>query len=111
VGSGALRDRPCDRRGCSRARRAYHALRASQREPASLRRRALDRQDPAGPAEASASDGDDARFPYRAARAGKPAHTRLLFERHIYTATAAVILIRPETDGDFHLVLTNGTGR
>src|SRR5258707_15237603 len=35
--------------------------------------------------------------------------TRLPFERHIYTVTAAVILIRAEADGDFHLVLSDGT--
>jgi hypothetical protein len=30
---------------------------------------------------------------------------RLAFERHVYTVTAAVTLVRPEDDGDLHLVL------
>src|SRR3954454_20531840 len=37
--------------------------------------------------------------------------TRLAFERHIYRVTAAVTLVRPEDDGDFHLVLQDGAGR
>ena len=37
--------------------------------------------------------------------------TRLPFERHIYRVTAAVTLVRPEDDGDFHLVLQDGAGR
>ena len=36
---------------------------------------------------------------------------RLPFERHIYRVTAAVTLVRPEDDGDFHLVLQDGAGR
>jgi hypothetical protein len=36
---------------------------------------------------------------------------RLLFERHIYRVTAAVTLVRPEDDGDFHLVLQDSAGR
>jgi hypothetical protein len=32
-------------------------------------------------------------------------------ERHIYTVTAAVTLVRPEDDGDFHLVLRDAVGR
>jgi hypothetical protein len=35
--------------------------------------------------------------------------TRLPFERHIYTVTAAVTLVRAESDGDFHLVLSDGS--
>jgi hypothetical protein len=35
--------------------------------------------------------------------------TRLPFERHIYTVTAAVTLKRLEADGDFYLVLSDGT--
>jgi hypothetical protein len=35
--------------------------------------------------------------------------TRLPFERHIYTVTAAVTLVRPEADGDLHLVLEGGS--
>lgn len=34
--------------------------------------------------------------------------TRLPFERHVYTVTAAVTLVRPEDDGDLHLVLRDG---
>jgi hypothetical protein len=34
--------------------------------------------------------------------------TRLPFERHVYTVTAAVTLVRPEAGGDFHLVLSDG---
>ncbi len=34
--------------------------------------------------------------------------TRLPFERHVYRVTAAVTLVRPEDDGDFHLVLRDG---
>jgi hypothetical protein len=34
--------------------------------------------------------------------------TRLAFERHVYKVTAAVTLVRPEDDGDFHLVLRAG---
>ncbi len=34
--------------------------------------------------------------------------TRLPFERHIYTVTAAVTLVRQEDDGDLHLVLQQG---
>src|SRR4051794_19977413 len=44
----------------------------------------------------------------RPAPATLPA-TRLPFERHVYTVTAAVTLDRPEGDGDFHLVLSDGT--
>jgi hypothetical protein len=36
---------------------------------------------------------------------------RLLFERHIFRLTAAVTLVRPESDGDFHLVLQDAGGR
>ena len=36
---------------------------------------------------------------------------RLPFERHIYRVTAAITLVRPEDDGDFHLVLQDGAGR
>ena len=45
---------------------------------------------------------------------GRPASlpsTRLPFERHIFRVTAAVTLVRPESDGDFHLVLQDGAGR
>ena len=35
-------------------------------------------------------------------------NTRLAFERHIYTVTAAVTLVRPEDDSDLHLVLQEG---
>jgi hypothetical protein len=34
--------------------------------------------------------------------------TRLPFERHVFRVTAAVTLLRPEADGDFHLVLRVG---
>src|SRR5262249_22324557 len=40
-----------------------------------------------------------------------PAHlpvTRLPFERHTFTVVASVILIRPEDDGDYHVVLEQG---
>jgi hypothetical protein len=37
--------------------------------------------------------------------------TRLAFERHVYRVVAAVTLIRPEDDGDFHLVLRDGSGQ
>jgi hypothetical protein len=33
----------------------------------------------------------------------------LPFERHVYRVTAAVTLVRSEADGDFHLVLSDGT--
>src|SRR4051794_13624770 len=46
----------------------------------------------------------------RPASEGLP-QTRLPFERHIYRVTAAVTLVRPEDDGDFHLVLQDGAGR
>ncbi len=32
-----------------------------------------------------------------------------MFERHIYTVMAAVTLMRLEADGDYHLVLTDGS--
>ena len=35
--------------------------------------------------------------------------TRLPFERHIFRVTAAVTLVRPEGDQDFHLVLSAGS--
>jgi hypothetical protein len=35
-------------------------------------------------------------------------YARLPFERHIFTVTAAVTLVRPEADGDLHLVLWTG---
>ena len=35
-------------------------------------------------------------------------YTRLPVERHIFRVTAAVTLIRPEADGDLHLVLSDG---
>jgi hypothetical protein len=34
--------------------------------------------------------------------------TRLRFEHHVYTVTAAVVLVRPEDDSDLHLVLQQG---
>jgi hypothetical protein len=34
--------------------------------------------------------------------------TRLPFEHHVYTVTAAVVLVRPEADSDLHLVLQQG---
>lgn len=34
--------------------------------------------------------------------------TRLPFERHIFTVTAAVVLVRPEADSDLHVVLSSG---
>jgi glycine/D-amino acid oxidase-like deaminating enzyme len=34
--------------------------------------------------------------------------TRLPFERHVFRVTASVILVRPEDDGDFHVVLSKG---
>jgi hypothetical protein len=34
--------------------------------------------------------------------------TRLPFERHVFRVTAAVTLVRPEADSDFHLVLNEG---
>jgi hypothetical protein len=34
--------------------------------------------------------------------------TRLPFERHIFSVTAAVTLVRPEADSDLHLVLESG---
>jgi hypothetical protein len=34
--------------------------------------------------------------------------TRLPFERHVFRVTAAVTLVRPEADGDLHLVLSDG---
>jgi hypothetical protein len=40
-----------------------------------------------------------------------PSHlpdTRLPFERHVFTVTAAVTLVRPEEDSDLHLVLQAG---
>jgi hypothetical protein len=37
--------------------------------------------------------------------------TRLPFERRVYRVTAAVTLVRPEDDGDFHLVLQDASGR
>jgi hypothetical protein len=36
---------------------------------------------------------------------------RLPFERHIFRVVAAVTFVRPETDGDFHVVLTDSAGR
>lgn len=35
--------------------------------------------------------------------------TRLAFERQVFRVTAAVTLVRPEDDGDLHLVLSDGT--
>src|SRR5262249_38483951 len=35
-------------------------------------------------------------------------NTRLPFERHIFRVRAAVVLVRPEEDQDFHLVLSDG---
>jgi hypothetical protein len=37
--------------------------------------------------------------------------TRLPFERQIYRVVAAVTLVRPEDDGDYHLVLRDQNGR
>ena len=37
--------------------------------------------------------------------------TRLPFERHIFRVVAAVTLVRPEDDGDYHLVLQDQAGR
>jgi hypothetical protein len=37
--------------------------------------------------------------------------TRLPFERHLFTVTAAVTLVRAESDGDYHVVLQDGAGR
>jgi hypothetical protein len=34
--------------------------------------------------------------------------TRLPFERHIFTVIARVVVIRPESDDDFHVVLSDG---
>jgi hypothetical protein len=34
--------------------------------------------------------------------------TRLPFERHVFRVTAAATLVRPEDDGDLHLVLSDG---
>ena len=36
--------------------------------------------------------------------------SRLPFERHVYTVTARVVLVRREADQDFHLVLTTSNG-
>jgi hypothetical protein len=38
----------------------------------------------------------------------RTSHDTLAFERHVYKVTAAVTLVRPEDDGDFHLVLRTG---
>ena len=46
----------------------------------------------------------------RAAPASLP-QSRLPFERHVYSVTAAVTLVRPEDDGDLHLVLQDSAGR
>jgi len=35
-------------------------------------------------------------------------NARIPFERHVFIVTAAVTLVRPEDDGDFHLVLRQG---
>jgi hypothetical protein len=35
--------------------------------------------------------------------------TRLPFERHVFRVIAAVTLVRPEDDGDLHVVLSDGT--
>jgi hypothetical protein len=35
-------------------------------------------------------------------------NTRLPFERHVFRVTAAVILVRPEDDGDLHVVVGDG---
>jgi hypothetical protein len=40
-----------------------------------------------------------------------PSHlpdTRLPFEHHVYTIVAPVVLVRPEEDSDFHVVLQSG---
>lgn len=37
--------------------------------------------------------------------------TRLPFERHIFSVVAAVTLVRPEADLDFHLVLRSGSSQ
>jgi hypothetical protein len=37
--------------------------------------------------------------------------SRLPFERHVFTVTAAVTLVRQEADGDLHLVLRAGADR
>ena len=40
-----------------------------------------------------------------------PSHlpdTRLPFEHHVYTVVARVVLVRPEADSDFHVVLQSG---
>jgi len=34
--------------------------------------------------------------------------TRLPFEHHVYTVVARVVLIRPEADSDFHVLLQSG---
>jgi hypothetical protein len=43
----------------------------------------------------------------RPAPADLPA-TRLPFEHNVYTVNAAVTLVRPEADGDFHVLLRSG---
>ena len=48
-----------------------------------------------------------ARLGARRAPAALP-DTRLPFERHVFTVTAAVSLIRPESDSDLHVVLSSG---
>jgi hypothetical protein len=34
--------------------------------------------------------------------------TRLPFERHVFTVVATVVLVRPELDGDLHVILKSG---
>jgi hypothetical protein len=68
----------------------------------------VDGQDTARPAQAATRGDDDDRVPHIAAGARVP-DTRLPFERHIYTVTAAVTLTRHEADDDIHLLLSDGT--
>ena len=73
-----------------------------------LRCRALDGQDPSGPAPAAPCEDRDARVSRQPASPVQPAVHTTPFERHVFRVTAAVTLIRPESDKDLHLVLSDG---
>jgi hypothetical protein len=74
----------------------------------SLRRRALGSEDAAGPAEAATDANGDPPISRHPPGTGCTSHDTARLERHVYKVTAAVTLVRPEDDGDFHLVLRAG---
>lgn len=68
------------------------------------------REDASGPAAASQSQITTIHFLVTRPAPRWLRSTRLPFERHVYTLTAQVVLVRKEADQNFHLVLTASNG-